>query len=139
RDLQCGSYLSSRLRSRCQFLGTRWARGPHLWQSRSEVVGGVQHPGISSLGRKERQRADGDKAGIIFSSPVLNVVDLLRETKLLTLYPLFPRSTLDLFTVHVVLQSPVASSSHGTYSGSFSAGCCSLYTTASIESSSTVT
>jgi hypothetical protein len=39
------------------------------------------------LGRKEHQRADGDKAGIIFSSPALNVVDLLGKTKLLTLYP----------------------------------------------------
>src|SRR5262249_49880405 len=46
-------------------------------------------------------------------------LDLLGETKLLTLYPLFPRPTLDLFTVHVVLQSPVASSSHGTIHAAF--------------------
>src|SRR6201987_5566193 len=119
RDLQCDSYLSSRLRSRCQFLGTRWARGPHLGRVSQRGVRRVQHPGISSLGRKEHERADGDKAGIIFSSPALNVVDLLGETKFLILYPLFPQSTLDLFTVHVVLQSPVASSSHGTIHAAF--------------------
>src|SRR5262249_22186499 len=92
---------------------------PISGKSCSELVGRVQHPGISSLGRKEHQRTDGDKAGIVLSSPALNILDLLGKTKLLTLHPLFPRSTLDLFTVHVVLQSSVESSSHGTIHAAF--------------------
>src|SRR5262249_54628292 len=87
---------------------------PISGKSCSEVVGGVQHPGVSSLGRKEHQRADGDKAGVICSGPALNVLDLLGEAKLLARHRLLCRSFLDLFTVHVVLQSPVESSSHGT-------------------------
>src|SRR6516165_2183875 len=94
---------------------------------------------VSSLGRKEHQRADGDEAGIVLSGAALNVLDLLGKTKLLTIDRLFPRSTLDLFTVHVLLQSRSRIKFPWNYSRSFSAGCCSLYTTASIESSSTVT
>jgi len=65
---------------------------PISGKSCSEVVGGVQHPGISSLGRKEHQRTDGDKAGIVFSRPALNVFDLLGEPKL-ALHPVFARSS----------------------------------------------
>jgi hypothetical protein len=48
------------------------------------------------LGRKERQRANGDKAGVILSGSVLNVLDLLGEAKLLALHPLFAKSSLAL-------------------------------------------
>ena len=72
---------------------------PISGKSCSKVVGWVQHPGIASLGRKERQRANGDKADVILSGSVLNVLDLLGEAKLLALHPLFAKSSLDLFTV----------------------------------------
>ena len=80
----------------------------------AKSVSGLQDPGIPGFGRKEHQRADGDKASVVFSRPVLNVFYLLGEAKVLALHPLFLWSSLDLFTVQVVLQIPVDSSSHGT-------------------------
>src|SRR5258707_3192532 len=41
------------------------------------------------------------------------------RAQLLARHPLFARSTLDLFTVHVVLQTPVESSCHGTVHAAF--------------------
>jgi hypothetical protein len=46
--------------------------------------------------RKEHQRADGDKASVVFSRPALNGFYLLGEAKVLALHPLFPWSSLDL-------------------------------------------
>src|SRR5262249_60913508 len=56
---------------------------PISGKSCSELVGRVQHPGISSLARKERQRTDGDKADIVWVSQSLNLLGLLATSKLL--------------------------------------------------------
>jgi len=119
RHLLCGSYLPADGEVGVVFLEVDRLGVPLSSKSRSEPVRGVQHPGISSLGRKEHQRADGDKASIVLSGPPLNVVDFLGEAKLLACRPSFARSSLDLFTVHVVLQASVESSSHGTVHEAF--------------------
>jgi hypothetical protein len=86
------------------FLELDWFWVPIPGESGSKLICGVQHPGIPGCGRKECQRAYGDKASVVFSRPVLNVFYLLGEEKVLALDPLFPWSALDLFAVHVVVQ-----------------------------------
>jgi hypothetical protein len=91
--------------------GSSWV--PIAGESGSKLVimrgPASRHPRFS----KEYQRANGDKASVIFSRPALNVFYLLARRKS-CLHPLFPWSTLDLLTVHAVLQIPVESSSNGT-------------------------
>src|SRR5258707_10587763 len=103
RDLQCGSYP---FRPIAKLVSLSWksmgSGSPSRASRAASWSEGVQHPGISSFGRKEHQRAGGNKAGIVLSGPALNVLDLLGEVQLLSRHPLFARSTLDLFTVHVV-------------------------------------
>src|ERR1700692_952165 len=137
RGPQCGSYLSSRGRSECLFPRSRWVPDPHRGRVGQQVDMRVQHPCIPGFGRKEYQRADGDKASIVFSRLVLNVFYLLSEAKVLALHPLFSWPTLDLFRVHVVLQFRSRVKFPWNCSKSFSVSCCSLSTTASIGSSST--
>jgi hypothetical protein len=67
---------------------------PAAGESGRELIGGLQHPRIPSLSRKEHQWADSDKASVMFSSPALHVFDLPGEVKVLALHPLFPWSRL---------------------------------------------
>src|ERR1700736_6628552 len=94
---------------------------------------------IPAWGRKEHQRADADQASVVFSRPALNIFYLLGEAKVFAFHPLFPWSSLDLFTVHVVLQIRSRVKFPWNCSKSSLLSCCSLDTTASIESSSTAT
>src|ERR1700736_362456 len=93
--------------------------------------------GIPGFGRKEYQRADGDKASIVFSRLALNVFYLLGEAEILALHPLFSCSTLDLFRFHAVLQFRSRIKVPWNCSKSSLVSFCSLSTTASTGSSST--
>jgi hypothetical protein len=49
----------------------------------SEVIGGVQQPGIPGVGGEQDQRADGDQASVVSGGAALDVVNLVGEPKTL--------------------------------------------------------
>src|SRR4029077_1792727 len=93
--------------------------GPLSGESCSELVGGIQHPGISGFGRKEHQRTDGDKAGIVGSSPALNGLDLLGRRKCLPATPRLSGPALIFLRFTSFSKPGVESSSHGTVHEAF--------------------
>jgi hypothetical protein len=66
-----------------------------------EVIGGVEQPSIAGFGREEDERAERDDARIVVGCPVLNVADLIGETKVLALDDALAGSSPGGFAVHV--------------------------------------
>lgn len=64
-------------------------------QPRGQVILRIKQPGITGVGREQDQRNDGDEAPMVFGGLVLDVADLVAETKVPALDVSLARPVLD--------------------------------------------
>jgi hypothetical protein len=70
------------------------------------LIGNVEQPSISCLGREKDQLTKGDDTPVVIGSLALNVADLVGKAEAFTIHPLLSRSTLDRSAAHRFVSSP---------------------------------
>jgi hypothetical protein len=69
-------------------------------QSRSQVIFPIEEPGVTRVGREQRERANRHPASIVLGCAALDITDFLSKLKILALNVPLTQSALDGFPSH---------------------------------------